>query len=269
MREIRNRNSVCVPPIAVLDVNVVQRWKRPRRRVQHYMTMTITRPEMAAVTLVALNFILLLTVVTMATYKLNSSTERSKRSVNASAVRGLMVHDMSAECWRVEDLSRNIASITNTRGNRDKPAAHIIINTGALYTEDVATLSWSRDLEITFLSEKMSYTDGVLTVKQGGYYYVYSQIVYSGNGTQELDYGRILHTVVKQKTSELAEAPTPLMRNLQSTPSIRRGRPAYTTSSLGATFYLEPNTRVMVKSSVPGNIDFTTPHSTYFGMFLI
>ncbi|XP_067669854.1 tumor necrosis factor ligand superfamily member 15-like isoform X3 [Haliotis asinina] len=234
------------------------------------MTLTITRPEMAAVTLVALNFILLVTAVAMATYKLNnSSTERSGICVNVSGVSRLMGRGMSAGSQRVEDVSRNIVSITNTRGNGDKPAAHIIINSEAIYTDDVPTLMWSRDPNITFLSQKMSYTDGVLTVNQGGYYYVYSQIVYSGNGTQELDYGRILHTVVKQKTSDMKEAPTPLMRNLQSTPSIRRGRPAYTTSSLGGTFYLEANTRVKVKSSVPGNIDVTTPHSTYFGMFLI
>ncbi|XP_046336837.2 lymphotoxin-alpha-like [Haliotis rufescens] len=232
--------------------------------------MSTFKPVIVAVSLVVLNAILLVILVTMATYKLTgNSTDRSRCSLNVSAVHGLMVNDASAESQRVEALSRNIANIYNDRGNVDKAAAHIIIDPGAKYTGDVPTLSWRQDLDATFVSEKMSYTDGGLTVTHGGYYFIYSQIVYSGSGTQELDYGRIIHAVVKQKASELEEAPTPLMRNLQSTPSIRRGRPAYTTSSLGATFYLEANTRVKVMSSVPGNIHVGAPQSNYFGMFLI
>ncbi|XP_071116465.1 tumor necrosis factor ligand superfamily member 15-like [Haliotis cracherodii] len=231
--------------------------------------MSTSKPVIVAVSLVVMNAILLVILITMSTYKLTSSSTDRRSSLNVSAVHGLLVNDASAESQRVEALSRNIASIYNNRGNLDKAAAHIIIDPGAKYTGDVPTLSWRQGLDATFVSEKMSYTDGGLTVTHGGYYFIYSQIVYSGNGTQELDYGRIIHAVVKQKASELEEAPTPLMRNLQSTPSIRRGRPAYTTSSLGATFYLEANTRVKVISSVPGNIHVGAPQSNYFGMFLI
>ncbi|XP_046543581.1 tumor necrosis factor ligand superfamily member 15-like isoform X2 [Haliotis rubra] len=192
-------------------------------------------------------------------------------SLNASQVITTTVGKLKEETNRVEHHCRSVASTYQTSGNSGKASAHVTLNSTVPrpHDGDVQILSWRHDIDAAFLNEGITCQDGGLTVWKGGYYYVYSQIVYSGNGTQELDYGRILHTVVKQKTSELAEAPTPLMRNLQSTPSIRRGRTAYTTSSLGATFYLEPNTRVMVKSSVPGNIDVSTPHSTYFGMFLI
>ncbi|XP_071116467.1 tumor necrosis factor ligand superfamily member 14-like [Haliotis cracherodii] len=131
--------------------------------------------------------------------------------------------------------------------------------------DDESTLTWRQDMDAAFVSDKISYKDGGLTVKEGGYYYIYSQIVYSGNGSREFASGWIRHALVKQTASELEDT----TRNLQSTPSIRRGRPAYTTSSLGATFYLEANTRVKVRLSVPGNIHVRAPHSNYFGMFLI
>ncbi|XP_071116469.1 tumor necrosis factor ligand superfamily member 15-like [Haliotis cracherodii] len=225
------------------------------------------------VTLVAVNVILLVALTGVGIHR-HTDRQGSRdfiplHGLNTSEFIDSTVTSSIEETSRVENLCRSVAHIYNTTGNQGKAAAHVFINISPSYTGDVPTLTWRQDIDAAFVSDKISYKDSGLTVKEGGYYYIYSQIVYSGNGTQELDYGRIIHAVVKQKASELEEAPTPLMRNLQSTPSIRRGRPAYTTSSLGATFYLEANTRVKVMSSVPGNIHVGAPQSNYFGMFLI
>ncbi|XP_071116425.1 tumor necrosis factor-like [Haliotis cracherodii] len=152
--------------------------------------------------------------------------------------------------------------------NLQKPSAHLVISPVIVPNRDMVTLQWNSNSNMAHMTEAIELDGGAITVRRKGYYYIYSTILYHGNGTQELDYGRIIHAVMKQKASELEEAPTPLMRNLQSTPSIRRGRLAYTTSSLGATFYLEANTRVKVISSVPDNIN-NSPHNTYFGLFLV
>ncbi|XP_046336850.2 lymphotoxin-alpha-like [Haliotis rufescens] len=182
-----------------------------------------------------------------------------------------VVDEAVTQCVRSTNSSTDFQGIQSFLSylemNSSKPAAHLAINRTHQYTDAYVTLHWKNTTGSTCLENGMTYQDGAIIVPQGGYYFTYSQIVYSGSGTQELDYGRIIHAVVKQKASELEEAPTPLMRNLQSTPSIRRGRPAYTTSSLGATFYLEANTRVKVMSSVPRNIDLS-PHGGSFGIFL-
>ncbi|XP_067669852.1 tumor necrosis factor-like isoform X1 [Haliotis asinina] len=240
-----------------------------RRLIQHHSKNKLS---IVSVLLVVVN-VVLLTVLVGVVIRLQTHRRLSRGlryNVNTSQDINTTVGRFKEDTNRVE-YQWNVARMYQTSGNLEKPAAHVILNaTGPRrHGGGMQILSWRRDMDAAFRNDEITCQDDGLTVRRGGYYYVYSQIVYSGNGTQELDYGRILHTVVKQKTSKMKEAPTPLMRNLQSTPSIRRGRPAYTTSSLGATFYLEPNTRVKVKSSVPGNIDVTTPHSTYFGMFLI
>ncbi|XP_046336851.1 tumor necrosis factor ligand superfamily member 14-like [Haliotis rufescens] len=218
------------------------------------------------ITVLTLNVILMMVLVGLVSNTADTQTTCTF-SINKTAI--LAAAPTWEEGRRAEDIRTSIASIYTHKSNLDKAAVHLLIDPVFNYTDAVPTLRLRHHLNVTFISDTITYIDGALTVKTGGYYFIYSQVLFSGNGTQELDYGRIIHAVVKQKASELEEAPTPLMRNLQSTPSIRRGRLAYTTSSLGATFYLEANTRVKVMSSVPGNIHVGAPHSNYFGMFLI
>ncbi|XP_048242845.1 lymphotoxin-alpha-like isoform X1 [Haliotis rufescens] len=242
---------------------------------RHSTRTNMDKLGVIGVTLVAANVILLVALTGVVMHR-HTDRQRSRDfipvspySLNTSEFIDSTVTSSTEETSTVENLYLSVAHIYNTTGNQGKAAAHVFINSSSSYTgDDESTLTWRQDMDAAFVSDKISYKDGGLTVKEGGYYYIYSQIVYSGSGTQELDYGRIIHAVVKQKASELEEAPTPLMRNLQSTPSIRRGRPAYTTSSLGATFYLEAHTRVKVMSSVPGNIIYS-PCSSYFGLYLV
>ncbi|XP_046546969.1 tumor necrosis factor-like isoform X1 [Haliotis rubra] len=169
-----------------------------------------------------------------------------------------------------KQLSSGVGGVTRTGRQFMEAAAHLVIDPRAKYTAAVSVLNWREDSNSTFVGDNIEHDAGSLTVKDGGYYFIYSQILYRGEGTRELEYGRVLHIVLKQRMSELSESPTPLMRNLISTPSIRRGHLTYASSVLGATFYLDPNTRLTVNSSVPGNIDATgSPHSNVFGLFLV
>ncbi|XP_048242859.1 uncharacterized protein LOC124124167 [Haliotis rufescens] len=233
------------------------------------------KPKYAAVIAIAVNGVLLGTITIIIIIKVtknhgNTSGEQpvAEQDIESHVKQTLEAVSNSQESDIYERQASLHSAYEGNGTNLQKPAAHLVISTVISPSNEEVTLRWNPNSGLSHVGRSIEYRDGVVIVREKGYFFIYSTILYHGNGTQELDYGRIIHAVVKQKASELEEAPTPLMRNLQSTPSIRRGRLAYTTSSLGATFYLEANTRVKVTSSVPDNID-TSPYDTYFGLFLV
>ncbi|XP_046358718.2 tumor necrosis factor ligand superfamily member 15-like isoform X1 [Haliotis rufescens] len=202
-------------------------------------------------------------------------TGRNISTRTPSDVIDAQLHALFVETDSGSIYPRGLAASPDVEGSLGEAAAHLVIDPRTNYTVPGPTdtdpvLNWRDDINNTFVGNNVGHDDGSLTVTHGGYYFIYSQILYRGEGVRELACGRVLHTVLKQRMAELGEAPTPLLRNLLSTPSIRRGHLTYLSSTLGATFYLDPHTRLTVQSSVPGNIDtWGSPLSNVFGLFLV
>ncbi|XP_067685820.1 tumor necrosis factor-like [Haliotis asinina] len=222
----------------------------------------------AAKLLVAVNIILVVAVViAMTLYKQTGSTSYTDTS---SSVIDAQLAALSTRTDSGITYPRDWAVFQEVDSSLWKSAAHLVIDPRANYTGTVPILNWREGSNCTYVGKSIERDAGSLTVTDSGYYFIYSQILYRGEGTRELDYGRVLHIVLKQRVTERPESPTILMRNLISTPSIRRGHMTYASSVLGATFFLEPHTRLSVQSSIPANIDASgSPHSNVFGLFLV
>ncbi|XP_041355687.1 lymphotoxin-alpha-like [Gigantopelta aegis] len=140
----------------------------------------------------------------------------------------------------------------------------------AQYDKDkyISALRWKSNGKRSFVKDGLTVVEEGIRVEKEGNYFIYSNVVFSGNQTKELDFARLCHYLYKRVPTTRRSKVQQLSSNPQSTCKIRRGKPAFATSYIGAVYHLEAGAMVMVKTSSVDRL-VKHPQSTYFGIYMI
>ncbi|XP_041356436.1 uncharacterized protein LOC121373748 isoform X1 [Gigantopelta aegis] len=165
---------------------------------------------------------------------------------------------------------RKVAAVVNEDKTQQKPASHLQMDPNAQYDKvaNLSTLRWKSNGKRSFVKNGLTVVEGGIKVAKEGNYFIYSNVVFYGNGTQPS--GFLLHFLYKSVPTTIKPIVPELSSNRQWMCEIRRGKPAFATSYIGAVYHLETGATVMVMvktSSVDRLVK--QPQSTYFGIYMI
>ncbi|XP_041372921.1 lymphotoxin-alpha-like isoform X2 [Gigantopelta aegis] len=165
---------------------------------------------------------------------------------------------------------RKVAAVVNEDKSQQKPAAHLQMDPDARYNKDklISTLRWKSDGKRSFVKDGLTVVEEGIRVEKEGNYFIYSNVVFYGKQTKELDFARLCHYLYKRVPTTRRSKVQQLSSNPQSTCKIRRGKPAFAPSYIGAVYHLEAGATVMVKTSSVDRL-VKQPQSTYLGIYMI
>ncbi|XP_031431996.1 tumor necrosis factor ligand superfamily member 14 [Clupea harengus] len=167
-------------------------------------------------------------------------------------------HPQSEDTQDTQQASRQDKPIPKPQPNPvvlpSKPLAHMA--GGQRHAADGLML-WNIEGE-TILHE-MEYKDGVLTIQQEGYYFVYSKIYFV-----ETHKTAHLHSVVRTTTRYSGEMVLLMSREYRSNPA----KNVRTNSYLGGMFHFFKNDTIFVRVNNT-QVILSTPAENYFGAYMV
>ncbi|XP_041356437.1 lymphotoxin-alpha-like isoform X2 [Gigantopelta aegis] len=165
---------------------------------------------------------------------------------------------------------RKVAVVVNEDKTQQKPAAHLQMDPDAQCDKDthISVLRWKSNGKRSFVKDGLTVVDEGIRVEKEGNYFIYSNVVFYGNQTKELDFARLCHYLYKRVPTTRRSKFQQLSSNPQSTCKIRQGKPTFATSYIGAVYHLDAGATVMVKTSSVERL-VKQPQSTYFGIYMI
>ena len=128
----------------------------------------------------------------------------------------------------------------------------------------ISAIQWTSNGTRSFTRTGVSIVQDGIKVVNSGSYFVYSSVMYYGNGTHPLDYYTLCHCLYKKGKSDTIQ----LASNSLSMRRIQRGKPCYETSYVGAVYYMEAGSTITVTTSLVANV-VRDPQMTYFGLYMI
>ncbi|XP_041372759.1 lymphotoxin-alpha-like [Gigantopelta aegis] len=165
---------------------------------------------------------------------------------------------------------RKVAAVVNEDKTQQKPAAHLQMDPDARYDKDklISTLRWKTNGKRSFVKDGLSVVEEGIWVEKEGYYFIYSNVVFYSNQTKEIEHAKLYHNLYKRVPTTPMSTVQELSSNPQSTCNVRRGKPAFAPSYIGAVYHLEVGATVMVRTSSVDRL-VKQPQSTYFGIYMI
>ncbi|XP_041350236.1 lymphotoxin-alpha-like [Gigantopelta aegis] len=165
---------------------------------------------------------------------------------------------------------RKVAVVVNENNTQQKPAAHLQMDPDAVYDKDehISALRWKTNGKRSFVKDGLTVVEEGIRVEKEGNYFIYSNVVFYGNQTKELDFARLCHYLDKLVPTTRRSKFQQLSSNPQSTCKVRRGKLAFAPSYIGAVYHLEAGATVMVRTSSVDRL-VKQPQSTYFGIYMI
>ncbi|XP_062298909.1 tumor necrosis factor ligand superfamily member 14-like [Scomber scombrus] len=136
-----------------------------------------------------------------------------------------------------------------------KPVAHLTDGQDAVSTQEI--LAWSTVADP--LLYQMDYKDRSLVIQKAGYYYIYSKLFFSDNGT--------FHHLVNQKSEKFAGKSLNLLQSRKYSESLKFS--IKSNSYLGGVFYLDKGDAIFVEVSNTTKIMRNKPTENVFGAFMI
>ncbi|MED6255408.1 hypothetical protein ATANTOWER_009252 [Ataeniobius toweri] len=138
-----------------------------------------------------------------------------------------------------------------------KPVAHL--TDGQDVHHDKHIMSWSKNADPLLYG--MEYKDKKLIILKEGYYYIYSKVYFSENGS-------FSHSVEMQ-TEKYAGGSIPLLQSRKYTSKKENGPKRYSNSYLGGVFHLSKNDAIYVNISSTKQIIRHKSYENIFGAYMI
>lgn len=135
---------------------------------------------------------------------------------------------------------------------------------------------WDYDDAHSFINNGLTYhpNNGTFNVSQKGFYYIYSQVTFQMNKTMDLEdarsmYMSLSHFIYHQRATMKNYPPEKLLESSQSKCELQSDlKTSNSTSYIGAVFYLEQGTEIMVRVTDPERLTDNC-YSNYFGLHMI
>lgn len=135
---------------------------------------------------------------------------------------------------------------------------------------------WDYNDAHSFINNGVTYSpeEGTYNVTKKGFYYIYSQVTFQMNKSANAQddpsmYMALSHFIYHQRAAMKKYPPEKLLEGLQSKCELQSNlQTSNSTSYLGAVFYLEQGTEIMVRVTDPSRLTHSC-YSNYFGLHMI
>ncbi|XP_052703786.1 tumor necrosis factor ligand superfamily member 10-like [Crassostrea angulata] len=177
---------------------------------------------------------------------------------------------------RSPDYQINCAQNSQYADKKKHYAARVVNVQREETLKNKGNIVWDYNDAHSFINNGLTYhpNNGTFNVSQKGFYYIYSQVTFQMNKTMDLEdarsmYMSLSHFIYHQRATMKKYPPEKLLESSQSKCELQSDlKTSNSTSYIGAVFYLEQGTEIMVRVTDPERLTDNC-YSNYFGLHMI